>query len=158
MANVSRLNGVLSALVLSVATLAASACAPVIHNHGYVFEDEKLALLSRGATSADQVKQILGTPTTISVIKTQSYFYIYSRFETFTYKKPEEVDRKVLAIYFDEENKIKDYAHYGLDKGNIVAFVERETPTSGKELTFLQQIFGNIGRFDSVSAGGPGGD
>ncbi|GIR10464.1 MAG: hypothetical protein CM15mP21_7260 [Hyphomicrobiales bacterium] len=36
-----------------------------------------------------------------------------------------------------------------------MTLVERTTETQGRELSFLQQIFGNLGRFES-GEGGPG--
>ena len=74
---------------------------------------------------------------------------------TESYRASEEVDRKVLAIYFDENKIVRDLAVYGLEDGIIVPIVARTTQTQGSdpnELTALQQIFGNIGRFGDGSA------
>jgi len=49
--------------------------------------------------------------------------------------------RHILAIYFDKEGKVTDMKHYGLEDGNVVAFESRTTPTRGREMTFLQQLF-----------------
>lgn len=153
----SKVNKVIGAVLISSALALSTACSPVIHNHGYVFEDAKVDQLQRGQTTPDQVKQLLGTPTTTSVIENQSYYYIYIRQETYTYKKPEEVDRRVLAVYFGDDNTLSDFGYYGIENGNVVSFIDRATPTSGKEISFLQQIFGNLGRFDSGGAGAGGG-
>ncbi len=152
-----KIKTVLGAVLLTSSLALTSACAPVIHNHGYVFEDAPIEQLQRGQMTAEQVKQLLGTPTTSSVIENQTYYYIYIRTETHTYKKPEEVERRVLAVYFGDDGTLSDYGYYGLEEGNIVAFIDRFTPTSGKEMSFLQQIFGNLGRFDS-GGGGAGGN
>jgi hypothetical protein len=40
--------------------------------------------------------------------------------------------------------------HYGLDEGHVIAFEDRTTPTRGRELTFLQQLF-------NATPGVPGG-
>jgi outer membrane protein assembly factor BamE (lipoprotein component of BamABCDE complex) len=59
------------------------------------------------------------------------------------------IDQQVVAISFDKQSeKVKDIKRYGLKDGKQVAFVERETPTRGKELTVLEQLFGNFGRFN----------
>lgn len=152
----SKINNLIGAALLTSSLALGSACSPVIHNHGYVFEDAPIAQLQRGQMTPDQVKQLLGTPTTSSVIENQTFYYIYIRTETHTYKKPEEVDRRVLAVYFGDDGTLSDYGYYGLENGNIVAFIDRITPTSGKELSFLQQIFGNLGRFDSGGSGAGG--
>jgi outer membrane protein assembly factor BamE (lipoprotein component of BamABCDE complex) len=37
---------------------------------------------------------------------------------------------------------------YGMQDGEIVDLQTRVTPTRGKELTILGQLFGNLGRFN----------
>jgi hypothetical protein len=37
---------------------------------------------------------------------------------------------------------------YGLEDGRVIDLATRTTPTFGRELTVLQQLFGNIGNFD----------
>ena len=52
---------------------------------------------------------------------------------------------------------VKEIKRYGLKDGKQIAFVDRETPTRGKEMTVLEQLFGNLGRFNnSVGSGGRG--
>lgn len=136
--------------------LALVSCAPVVHRHGYVFDDVDTSLFKRNETTLADVTALLGTPTITSTIDKRAVYYISSRIEAYTFYKPVETDRHVLALFFDDTQKLTDYAEYGLKDGNIIAFVERETETSGRELSFLEQIFGNLGRFDSGPAAGPG--
>ena len=67
--------------------------------------------------------------------------------------EPTEVDRKVLAVRFNGEDQVESFAHYGLEDGQIVNFSNRKTPTRGKELSVLQQLFSNIGKFDAPGTG-----
>ena len=66
---------------------------------------------------------------------------------TEAYRRAREIDRRVLALYFDAGGKLRDFAYYGLTDGNIVAIVQRTTETQGRELSFIEQMFGNFGRF-----------
>ena len=142
-------------LYSSAVSLALIGCAPVVHHHGYVFDEVELSALKRGETSMTDVTSMLGSPTVTSTVENQALYYISSRIESYLFYEPKETDRHVLALYFDENKKLTDYAEYGLKDGNIVAFVARETATSGRELSFLQQIFGNLGRVDGGGATGP---
>ena len=38
--------------------------------------------------------------------------------------------------------------------GQEIKVVKRKTPTRGKELTVIEQLLGNVGRFDDSSTGG----
>ena len=125
------------------------ACAPVIDNRGYVFDESLLPQLVVGTTSEADIINIMGSPSTVSTLNDGAYYYISSRFITEAYRAPRETERRVLAIFFDEDKKIRDLGFYTLEDGNVVTIVERTTETQGRELTFLQQIFGNLGRFES---------
>ncbi len=142
-------------IICAVFSVSLGSCARIIDNRGYVFEEEKLSLLKTGINTQDDIRALLGSPTIESVVAGTVFFYIYSRFETYTVFAPQETERRVLAIYFDDEGILSDYAYYGKEDGHIIAYIERETETRGKELTVLQQIFGNIGRFDAGAGGRP---
>jgi outer membrane protein assembly factor BamE (lipoprotein component of BamABCDE complex) len=132
-------------------TASIMACAPVIDNRGYFFDDRSVNDIEKGVTNQEAVRETFGSPTSESVLNNGAYYYIYSRFVTESYRAPKEVDRKVLAIYFDENKTVRDLAVYGLEDGIIVPIVARTTQTQGSELTVLQQIFGNVGRFGDGS-------
>jgi outer membrane protein assembly factor BamE (lipoprotein component of BamABCDE complex) len=53
----------------------------------------------------------------------------------------------VTAIYFGENGRIKEIKTFSGQDAKDPGMVDRKTPTSGKELTVLDQVFGNIGRF-----------
>jgi outer membrane protein assembly factor BamE (lipoprotein component of BamABCDE complex) len=139
--------------IFAVGLLGASilACAPVIDNRGYFFDNRSIADIEKGVTSQTFVRDTFGSPTSISRLNNGAYYYIHSRFVTESYRGSEEVEGKVLAIYFDENNIVRDLAVYRLEDGIIVPIVSRTTKTQGSELTALQQIFGNIGRFGDGS-------
>jgi len=145
---VKRRGGSIMAAVLAASIVA---CAPVIDNRGYFFDDRSVDSIEKGVTSHTNIRDNFGSPTNISNINNQAYYYIYSRFVTESYRSPEEVERKVLAIYFDKVKTVRDVAVYGLEDGIIVPIVARTTKTQGSELTALQQIFGNLGRFGDGS-------
>jgi outer membrane protein assembly factor BamE (lipoprotein component of BamABCDE complex) len=146
------------ATVLSILLIGA-ACAPRQDYRGITIEQEKLDLIKVGETSEGQVNALLGSPSTISTFPDWGtvYYYISSETETVAFLAPELIDQQVLAIAFDKESRVKEIKRYGLKDGKQIAFVDRETPTRGKEMTVLEQLFGNLGRFNnSVGSGGRG--
>jgi outer membrane protein assembly factor BamE (lipoprotein component of BamABCDE complex) len=58
--------------------------------------------------------------------------------------RPKVIDRKVVAVYFDHQQSVRKVGHFGLKDGKIIDIIDGETPTYGKKLTALEQIFGNI--------------
>ena len=73
-----------------------------------------------------------------------AYYYISSTQKTVAFLKPREIDRQVVAVYFDGSETVRNVAHYGLKDGIVVNYYKGETPARGKDLTFLEQVFGNI--------------
>ena len=67
---------------------------------------------------------------------------------------PTVTDRRILAISFGDNNKVNNLKYYGLEEGKIISYVDRTTPTRGRELTILQQLFGNLGRLGAGSLPG----
>ena len=129
-------------------------CTPTVNYRGYLPKKNQLQQVQIGMAKAE-VEAILGSPSTTATINFagDSYYYISSVVEQRAFFEPKEIDRKVLALRFDQIDQVESFAHYGLEDGQIININSRKTPTRGKELGILQQLFSNIGRFDAP--GGP---
>ena len=132
-------------LFIALVFLSAS-CSPIIENRGYVFDEKLLDQIKVNETISNDVMDILGSPSTTSAIDASTWYYIYSKAETIAFYHPMVTDRRVLAVSFDDDNKVNNLKYYGLEEGKIISYVDRTTPTRGRELTVLQQLFGNLGR------------
>jgi len=51
-------------------------------------------------------------------------------------------------VRLDDLGTVTQVDRHGLDRANEVSLIDRETPTSGSELTVFEQFIGNIGRFN----------
>ena len=49
-------------------------------------------------------------------------------------------------IAFDENGVVAEVASMSIEEARAIEPVEEESPTRGRELSFFEQIFGNIGR------------
>lgn len=135
-----------------------AACAPRQDYRGVSLDEDKLKLIAVGQTSEAQVGALLGSPSTTSTFAEwgTTYYYISSETEAVAFLAPELIDQQVVAIGFDKDGKVQAVKRYGMKDGKQIAFVGRETPTRGKELTVLEQLFGNLGRFNSPTGGATG--
>jgi outer membrane protein assembly factor BamE (lipoprotein component of BamABCDE complex) len=132
--------------------LAVAACSTNIAHRGYLAKPGSFAQVREGMAKSE-VEGILGSPSTTASVNYQgdSYYYISSTTEQKAFLTPTEVDRQIIAIRFDQNDQVASLGQYGLEDGKVIDINSRTTPTKGRELTILQQIFGNIGR------PGPGG-
>ncbi|HEX4556743.1 MAG TPA: outer membrane protein assembly factor BamE, partial [Xanthobacteraceae bacterium] len=52
-----------------------------------------------------------------------------------------EVDRRVIAVYFDKNRKVERLANYGIKDGKIFDYISRTTPSGGQEQNALNYLF-----------------
>ncbi len=126
-----------------------TACSAQVDRHGHVFTDVDLQQVQPGM-SKDQVKLALGTPDTTATVGGDVYYYISSTRKTSPFREGKVVDRKVVVVYFDQSQTVSKLGNYGLKDGRVFNYISKKTPSHGRELTALQQIFGNIANRSEV--------
>lgn len=137
----------LAGLVLALCV----ACAPIVRNHGYVPSDEDLAQVQVGADTRESVAEKIGRPSVQGLLNDVGWFYVQSRWETRGPRAPQEVDRQVVAITFDEGGTVQNVERFGLEQGKIVPLSRRVTDTNIKGMGIIRQLLGNLGRLSADS-------
>ncbi|HLN22995.1 MAG TPA: outer membrane protein assembly factor BamE [Patescibacteria group bacterium] len=147
----------LARLCITTALLAAtSACSPTVDVRGSVLPPERLELVKPGNLTKSDVTALLGSPSSTSNFGDDTWYYINSKVETFAFFKPDEIERQVVQIDFDKDGKVKEVRKLGLEDGKDIATVTRETPSAGRDQSWIEQMLGNVGKFNKAK-GGPGG-
>ncbi len=125
------------------------ACTPAQQVRGYVPNEERLALLKPGAQTSSQVQALLGSPSSIATFpeRKKTWYYVTKKTEKYSVFDEKTLEHKVVALDFDQTDRLTSVRSYGKEDVREVEPVARSTPTRGKELTILGQLFGNIGRF-----------
>lgn len=113
-------------------------------------DPEIVKTIRPGQTTKQIVLELLGTPSTKSLFKDDVWLYVGEITSTYSFFPPSVRERKIVAIHFDPASRVSEVKQYGLRDGEDIDFVSRTTPTKGRELTILQQLIGNVGRFKSV--------
>ena len=137
-----------TALLLALTAAAGMACSPIVDTHGFLVDDERLAGITPGQSTARDVLGALGTPTSVAPFDDRTWLYIGQRTEKVAFFAPEVTERRVLVLRFDETGLLAAMEDLSTEDGQYVELVERETPTLGREVTFLEQVIGNLGRFE----------
>jgi outer membrane protein assembly factor BamE (lipoprotein component of BamABCDE complex) len=143
-------------LLLAGGLLAASlaGCAPKVDQRGNLPDPDDVLAIQPGIDDKAKVFQLLGSPSTAGTFDDKIWYYISKKTEQMAFLDPEVLDQEVLEIKFDDSGIVKDMRLYGLEDGKEIDPVSRVTPTGGQELTFMQQLLGNIGRFNNNESGG----
>ena len=113
--------------------------------HGNLPDAELISILKVGIDSKKSTTQILGEPTFRGVLGDNSFYYVGTVNSKLAFLDPKLDTQFILEINFDKNNKLKKLFLYDEDESINVSMSSLETKHSGKKLTFLQQIFGNIG-------------
>ncbi len=122
-----------------------SACTATRDFHGYVPDQAFPEDVKPDVDTRSTVLSRLGTPSTTSVFDDKLWVYMSSTRELLTFYYPKVVQRSIIAIQFDEEDVVSDVLIYDVDDGRVLDYNSRVTPTRGRELGILEQLFGTIG-------------
>jgi outer membrane protein assembly factor BamE (lipoprotein component of BamABCDE complex) len=131
----------------TICGLLVGACDPIVNVRGHVPTPGSMEKLEVGTQSREDVLRLLGSPSTVASFNDETWYYISQRQEYVAFLSPSISEQKVTAIHFGENGRIKEIKTFGPADAKDPGMVDRKTPTSGKELTVLDQIFGNVGRF-----------
>lgn len=134
-----------AAIALAVLAIPA-ACAPSQTYHGYLPDEARPDQIEPGVDSKTTVLARLGTPSTKSIFDDDTWIYMSTVRERFAFYRPKTTVRDITAIKFNEDNSVEEVLKYNMDDGEVVQFASRVTPTRGRELSLLEQIFGTVGQ------------
>ncbi len=127
-----------AAFAIVIATLLAG-CFTQTYQRGYLLPDGALEQVQLGI-SQEQVLIILGTPSTVATVSGEVFYYISQKSQQTSFLPQREVDRRVIAVYFDQDRRVARLANYGIRDGRVFDFVSRTTPSSGKELNYVRYM------------------
>lgn len=137
------------ALAASLAVGALAACSPTVNQRGNLPPPSALEQIKPGSTDKATVTRILGSPSSVASFDAQVWYYISQRTEELAFFKPEIRDQDVIVITFDKDGLVTDVQRlHGKGRDNLEP-VARTTPAPGKELSFIEQLLGNFGRFNT---------
>ena len=134
-----------AALALLVGGPLAACTTPGPQTQGYVIDEQAVAEIKPGM-DAKKVLSILGTPSTVSTVGNQSWYYIsQSTNRKYMFQKPEITDQRVLAVIFTKSLKVESLANYGMKDGEVFDFNKNATPTGGTDLSIVRQMLRMVG-------------
>ncbi|AWK86864.1 outer membrane protein assembly factor BamE [Azospirillum thermophilum] len=144
---------VLGAVLLG---LAVTGCSPIVATRGNLTDPERVAELQPGQSRRDDVVAVLGSPTSVGTFDQNTWYYIGQKTEKIAFFEPDVIERRVVIVKFDDAGTLREVKKLDETNAQQVEMVERTTPTAGREMTFLEQMMGNVGRFSAKDSKGKG--
>ncbi|VAV98923.1 hypothetical protein MNBD_ALPHA01-167 [hydrothermal vent metagenome] len=139
-------------IITAMTVLALSSCTSRKFVRGYTADQEMISSIRAQVDTRTSVKEMLGSPSSVATFDNNNWYYYSKRSESLAFFKEKITEMNIVAVRFDDDGYVTTVDKYTLDNRNNISPVGNTTPTHGRELSFLQELFGNIGRF---GAGGP---
>jgi len=142
-----------TAMVLGAALLA-SGCTAIRNHRGYLVDQALVDAVQPGIDNRQSVERTLGRPTFISQFGNKDWYYVSQDTKTLAFGRPRTSEQTVLRVAFDTSGNVTGVDRFGKEQ---VARIDPEgdtTPTLGRDRSFFEDLFGNVG---AVGGGGPGG-
>jgi outer membrane protein assembly factor BamE (lipoprotein component of BamABCDE complex) len=144
-------------ILACILAFSACACSPNVDTRGHIIDPEWKAQIRPGESTHEDVLAIMGSPSTTSSFGDETWYYIAMTRESHAFFKPKIAQGDVVRVSFEVNGVVKTVEFFDETTMRNVSFAKRETPTEGHQMTVLEQMLGNIGRFNSSSpSGGPG--
>ena len=114
-------------------------------SHGYMFEYSDSHLIDIGSDKLS-VYNAMGSPSFISDIDGETWFYLNEKTESFLFLPSRVVDRKILALEFTF-NKVSNIRNFTkADQAKNFSFNSNKTFVDEHKSGWIKNLFSNVGQ------------
>ena len=108
-------------------------------------DEELTQAIQVGTDNKASVEKTLGRPTFSGTFNDNDWYYLGRDTRTFGFRNPRVTDQSLLHIRFDQAGNV---ASVQTTDEKMIASInpsKDKTPTLGREKSFFEELFGNIG-------------
>lgn len=134
--------------LLTALSAGLSGCTPQVATRGNLLEDYQMKEVLPGIDGKDEVVRKIGSPTTVAPFDDNTWYYMGQRTEKHGVLDPKVTKERIVVVTFNTQDGRVENIVERKDGREDVPIVQRKTPTSGNDYTFMQQMLGNIGKFN----------
>jgi outer membrane protein assembly factor BamE (lipoprotein component of BamABCDE complex) len=136
--------------------LLASGCATIRDHRGYLVDGPLVESVQPGLDNKASVEKVLGRPTFVSQFGAPTWYYVSINTRQIAFRTPKANAEYLLKVNFDGSGKVASVAHEGLEHAVQLSPDGHKTPTLGRDRSFFEDLFGNIGAVGALPGGGAG--
>lgn len=142
-------------IVAAFTVLAATGgCSRVRAHQGYIADPVLLGAIRPGVDNRESVTKTLGRPTFVGQFDPNEWYYVSRETRQLAFSLPKPVDQTIFRVRFDAAGNVIDVQKRGTEQIASIHPVGAKTPTLGRNRSFFEELFGNIGQVGSVGRGG----
>jgi outer membrane protein assembly factor BamE (lipoprotein component of BamABCDE complex) len=144
-------------LVLCLSLTACGWILPPPQTRGNKIDPDQLKELVPGTSTQADVTSLIGSPTQKATFDENSWLYITETTRPRVAQTLGVLDQGVVVLTFDDHGVLSGIKKLTQADAVPVSVATRTTPSPGTEASFMQQLVGNIGKFNPTGSGGFGG-
>lgn len=138
-------------IALAGLALLAGGCSSIKDHRGYLMDAALVDSVQPGVDNRLSVERTLGRPTFISQFGNKDWYYVSVDTKQAAFRRPRTDQQTVLRIRFDPAGNVAGIDRKGIEQVARIDPDGKTTPTLGRDRSFLEDLFGNIG-----AVGAPG--
>jgi outer membrane protein assembly factor BamE (lipoprotein component of BamABCDE complex) len=139
-------SGVLKGVTVLVGATTLAGCGLSIREHrGYVMDEQLVTGIQVGTDNKQSVEGTLGRPSFMGTFDQNDWYYVSRDTRAFAFRNARVTDQAVLHVRFDQAGNV--VAVNQTDEALIAAINPNNdrTPTLGRDRSFFEELFNNIG-------------
>lgn len=123
---------------------------------GNMPSEERIAKVENG-DSKDEVLSLLGAPSNVPSFDDNTWLYMSSDIKRVAFFKPEEIERNILVINFNKDDKVTKITKLTKADGKNIVPSRAKTEVKGQEQGFFRKYFGGVGQYNPFAGQNRGG-
>lgn len=145
-----RVKHIASLTAIAAAMALTSGCTRLRAHQGYIGDQTLLSSVQPGVDNKESVQASLGRPTFVGQFDQNDWYYYARDTRQLAFAQPTATEQFVLKVRFDNAGNVASVTQTGKELISKISPEGDKTPTLGRNKSFFEEIFGNIG---SVGAG-----
>ena len=137
-------------LIVILAFMMISSCTSIKQSRGYVPDEKLVNAIRVEVDNKESVEAMLGNPTMKPTFDDNNWYYYSKETERWAFFEEKTIEMNILAVTFDSDDYVSEIRNFTVADNKIIDPVTKKTITHGKEVNFLAELFGNVGRFGSA--------
>ena len=147
--------------LLKVSTAIAAAmllagCQGVLAHKGAVIDPQLASSIQPGVDNKASVEKLLGRPSFTGEFTPNDWYYVARDTRQFGFRNPRVRKQTTLHVAFDQAGNVTSVRETGKELVASIEPAKRTTPTLGRQKSFFEEIFGNIGTVGAAGPASPG--
>ena len=142
-----------AAAVVGVALLGGCSSMGIREHRGYVLDKELASAIQVGVDNKESVAKTLGRPSFTGQFAANDWYYVARDTRTVAFRSQKVLDQDIVHIRFDPTGNVSSVNTTGEELIAKISPVDDKTPTLGRNRSFFDEVFGNIGVLNQGALG-----